>query len=155
MSVHGTTVPYRTRRLARERAVQFLFGLAFTGQEWEPALDAFWEAYPARPAVKTYARQLIEGVCCNVDALDAAIVGALQHWAPARVGRVEWAILQIALYEMRHVEDVPRNVAINEAIEVSKSYGADDAPRFINGILDRLKDAEPDDARDGQSIEDD
>ena len=133
----------RIGRLARERAAQLLFGLDFTGYDWREAIDAFWQEFPARPSVKHYAEQLIEGVAGHREALDVAIVGALDKWSPARVGRVEWNILRVALYEMRHIEDVPERVAINEAIEVAKRLGADDAPRFINGVLDRLKEDAP------------
>ena len=128
------------RRKARERALQFLFGLEFTNYAWEGALEAFWEADPARPGVRTYAEKLIRGVCEGQDALDAEVASALQHWTPERVGRVERNILRLALYEMRHSDDVPAAVAINEAIELAKSFGGDDAPRFVNGVLDRLKD---------------
>lgn len=129
----------RIRHRARERAIQFLFGLDFTGYTWESALDAFWDANPSRPAVKAYARQLIEGVCANRAAIDASIAEALHNWTPERVGRVERAILRTALFEIRHVPGVPANVAINEAIELAKRYGSDDATRFVNGVLDRLK----------------
>lgn len=135
----GPGVPNPLRRRARERAVQYLFGLEFTGHDWRSSLDGFWETNPARPGVKKYARELIEGVHANLDALDEAIAAALQHWTPDRVGRIERSILRIALYEMRYAEDVPLNVAINEAIEVAKRYGGEDAPRFVNGVLDRLK----------------
>ena len=76
-------------------------------------------------------------------ALDERIDSALRNWTPERVGRVERNILRVALYEMDYEDDVPKKVAINEAIEISKEYGSDEAPRFINGVLDRLKVSEP------------
>jgi N utilization substance protein B len=127
------------RRKARERALQFLFGLEFTNCAWEEAFDRFWSIEPARATVKQYARVLVRGVFEHRDALDHEISACLQNWAPERVGRVERNILRIALYEMRHEDDVPPAVAINEAIELAKEYGTDEAPRFINGVLDRLK----------------
>ena len=129
----------KVRRRARERALQFLFGLEFTRAPWHEALDGFWRMRPSRPSVKRYAQRLIRGVCEGRDALDAQVAEALERWSPGRVGRVERNILRVALYEMRHQEDVPVNVAINEAIEIAKVYGADEAPRFVNGVLDRLK----------------
>ena len=127
------------RRRARERALQFLFGLEFTHYAWEEVIDAFWDTRPSKPSVKQYAIQLIRGVQENLDALDHEISQALQNWSADRVGRVERAILRIGLYEMRHEPDVPAAVAINEAIELAKSFGADDTPRFVNGVLDRLR----------------
>ena len=127
------------RRRARERALQFLFGLEFTRYPWDEAIDAFWDTRPSKPAVRQYAIQLIRGVQENLPALDEEIAAALQNWSADRVGRVEFAILRIALYEMRHEPDVPPAVAMNEAIELAKSFGADDTPRFVNGVLDRLR----------------
>lgn len=129
----------RMRHRARARALQFLFSLDFTGYDWEDALEPFWRMKPVRPSVERYADRLIKGVCREKDSLDAAITEALVNWSPDRVGRIEWNILRIALFEMRHREDVPPSVAINEAIEVAKTFGADDAPRFVNGVLDRLR----------------
>lgn len=128
----------KKRRNARERAVQFLFGLDFTNYEWESAIESFWEVSPTNASVREYADQLIQGVLAHLQELDAAIDGSLDHWTPDRIGRVERNILRVALYEMRFAGDVPAAVAITEAIEVAKRYGAEDAPRFINGVLDRL-----------------
>jgi len=119
--------------------LQFLFGLEFTNYAWEEALHAFWAMAPSRAGVRQYAQTVIRGACENREALDRDIDSALQNWAPERVGRLERNILRIALYEMRSVADVPAAVAINEAIELAKSFGGDDAPRFINGVLDRLR----------------
>ena len=127
------------RRRARERALQFLYGIHLTKNDVETALEPFWEITPAKPGVQKYAEKIIRGVCENVEALDEQIADALDNWSPDRVGHIERAVLRIALYEMIHVEDVPAPVAINEAIEVSKRFGADGAPRFINGVLDRLR----------------
>jgi len=134
-----TSAHPRTRRLARERAVQFLYGLHLTRYDWANALDDFWAINPARPAAKSYAEQLIRGVSEHANALDEQIHAALDRWSPERVGPVERAVLRVAVYEMLHVADVPPPVAINEAIEVSKRYGSEEAPRFVNGVLDRLQ----------------
>ena len=134
----------RVRRRARERALQFLFGLDFTQARWQEALEGFWRTYPSRPSVKGYAESVIQGVCENIETLDRDIDGALQHWTLDRVGRVERTVLRIALYEMRYADDVPAKVAINEAIEIAKQYGWDEAPRFVNGVLDRLYDSSRD-----------
>lgn len=129
----------RMRRRARERALQFLFGLDFTRYAWDQEIDAYWEASPARPSVRQYADVLIRGVSEHIEDLDTRIRGALDKWTPDRVGRVEWVVMRIALFEMMHQPDVPASVAIDEAIEVAKRFGAEDAPRFINGVLDRLR----------------
>jgi N utilization substance protein B len=129
----------KSRRLARERALQCLYGIDFTGYGWREALEQFWDENNVRPTVRQYAERLIQGVCDARDELDTQIVEALDHWTPDRVGRIEWGILRIALFEMRYMQDVPNAVAINEAIEVAKRFAGDEAPRFINGVLDRLR----------------
>jgi len=128
------------RRAARERAVQCLFGLDFTGNEVDEALAAFWEATPARDSVRTYAEVLVRGVMDNLDEIDATIATALENWSPERVGRIERNAIRVALYEMRYGGgDVPGGVAINEAIEVARRFGSDEAPSFVNAVLDRLR----------------
>lgn len=131
----------QSRRKARCRALEFLFGLEFTHDDWGPALEHFWETFPTRDAVRTYARSLVQGVEEQRVLLDAHIDSALRNWKPERVGRVERNILRLALFEMEHVEGVPPKVAINEAVELAKSYGTDDSPGFINAVLDRLKES--------------
>lgn len=131
------------RRRARERAVQFLFGLDFTQYDWEAAIESFWDGNPVKPGARLYAERLIRGVMSHRIALDEAIDAALDRWNPDRVGRVERNVLRVALYEMWHEADVPVNVAINEAIEVTRVYGEEETARFINGVLDRLKETEP------------
>ena len=132
-------IPTSARRAARERAVQCLFGLDFTNNDVGEALALFWESTPARDAVREYAEVLVLGVMENLAELDATIVTALDNWTPERVGRIERNAIRVALYEMRHVNDVDDGVAINEAIEVARRFGSDEAPRFVNAVLDRLK----------------
>ncbi len=129
----------KIRRRARERALQFLFGLDFTEYEWEGSLDAFWATCASRPGVRQYAESVIRGVMDHLEELDAAISEAAENWTPERIGRIERNILRVAIYEMRHGDNVPTTVAINEAVEVAKLYGADDAPGFVNGVLDRAR----------------
>lgn len=124
---------------ARGRALEFLFGLEFTEYDWKNEIEAFWKTFETKAGVAEYAERLISGVNDHKNELDAAIVGALQKWSWERVDRVERNILRIALYEMTHEEDVPAKVAINEAIEITKSYGSPESPRFVNGVLDRLR----------------
>ncbi|MBI2434534.1 MAG: transcription antitermination factor NusB [Candidatus Hydrogenedentes bacterium] len=126
------------RRAARERALQFLYGQDLTQYNWQEILEDFWQQNPSRPSIRAYGEKLIRGVCAHQAELDEEIHQALDRWSPERIGYVERAILRIAVYEMLHMPDVPPSVAINEAIEVSKRFGAEEAPRFINGVLDRV-----------------
>lgn len=130
---------YEVRHQGRERAMQLLFALDYTEEDWREVCAKFWVSFPAKPGVKKYAEQLVTGIYDHLYDLDDEIVDALDHWLPDRVGRIERSLLRIALYEIRHGKDVPPAVAINEAIDLAKEYIGEDAPRFINGVLDRLK----------------
>ncbi|MDZ4859017.1 MAG: transcription antitermination factor NusB [Candidatus Hydrogenedentes bacterium] len=130
----------KVRRSARERAMQFLFGLDFTSYPWEESLELFWENHPARVPVRAYADGLVRGVMEGRDELDMIIDGALDRWTPERVGRIERNVLRVAIYEMRHGDNVPPSVAINEAIEIVKLYSTDESRAFVNAVLDRVKD---------------
>jgi len=131
----------QARQKARARALEYLFGLEFTQDEWRGGFAAYWETFDSKEAVRIYAELLVQGVFELRAQLDAGIDGALTNWTPERVGRIERNILRLALYEMTSVADVPPKVAINEAIELAKGYGSDDSPAFVNAVLDRLKDA--------------
>ncbi len=128
------------RRKARCRALELLFGLEFTQDDWRTALVAFWKTFESKESVREYTEILIAGVCEGRDALDEDIDAALTGWTPERVGRVERNVLRIAVFEMVFVDDVPPKVAINEAIELAKSYGSDESPGFVNAVLDRIMD---------------
>ena len=135
-----TDVAPSMRRRARERALEFLFGLGFTGVDWRDARPQFWDTFETRADARRYADDLIEGVEDHREELDQAVNGALQGWTPERVGRIERTILRIGLFEMRYRSDVPAKVAINEALELAKAYGAAESTGFINAVLDRLRD---------------
>jgi N utilization substance protein B len=70
--------------------------------------------------------------------LDALIEANLVKWKLSRVSKINLSILRVALYEMKYVEDIPHNVSINEAVEISKKYSDEQSAAFINGILDKI-----------------
>lgn len=129
----------KARPPARDRALQFLFGLDFTGYHWEDEIESYWEANPAKPSVKQYAQLLIRGVALHQEEIDTRIRQALEHWSLERIGFVERTVLRLAAYEMIYRDDVPPSVAINEGVELARRFGAEEAPRFVNGVLDRMR----------------
>ena len=70
--------------------------------------------------------------------IDRQLNEKAENWNVERMGKVELTILRLALYEIKHDDDVPEKVAINEAVELAKKFGGDDSPAFINGILAKL-----------------
>lgn len=88
---------------------------------------------------RAYATQLAEGVERHLDELDALIRSISVHWRMDRMAVVDRNLLRLAAFELIHrSQDVPRKVAINEAIELAKRFGAIESGAFVNGILDRV-----------------
>lgn len=85
----------------------------------------------ARP----FTRELAEAVDAHRDELDAVIGGHARGWELGRIAPLELNVMRVALYEIEHSEDVPAEVAIDEAVEIAKEYCGADAPGFVNGIL--------------------
>ncbi|MDR0827235.1 MAG: transcription antitermination factor NusB [Desulfovibrio sp.] len=126
-----------------ERAFAFkvLYGISFSPVQDEEALRAAFLNFPERPEgldpADSYAWRLVLGVWTEQISLDADLSSHLRNWRMERIGRVESAILRIALFELRRNDpDAPPKVVINEAIELSKQYCDDKSRIFVNGLLD-------------------
>ena len=74
----------------------------------------------------------------NIEDIDNKINEISEGWPTTRLGKAELSIMRLATYEVIYDDDIPKNVAINEAIELAKKYGDDNAPSFINGVLAKL-----------------
>ena len=82
--------------------------------------------------------QRAESIMSKIPELDEKINQVAEGWKTNRMGKVELAILRLAVYEMKYDDQIPEKVAINEAVEVAKKFGGSDAPAFVNGILAKL-----------------
>ncbi len=127
-----------TRRLGRELALQALYALDLNPMETRRFLLSFWDQNPSPNDARNYAGLLVEGVVAKRTDLDILIKSKAQHWALARMARVDLNLLRLAAYELLYRDDVPKKVIINEAIEIAKKYGSEDSSAFINGILDEI-----------------
>ena len=79
---------------------------------------------------------LVQGAISKIDELDEALQPLAPDWPLAQIARVDRNVLRIGLYELLHCQDtVPARVAINEAVELAKSFGSDNSSKFINGVL--------------------
>lgn len=128
------------RRELREHIFRMLFRREFHPPEEMPRQVQFY--FVGIPELADTDRKYMEdkfnAVEERIDQIDKAIEKAAKGWTLDRMGRVELTIMRLACYEMRYDDDVPVSVAINEAVELSKRYGPEDAPAFINGILAKL-----------------
>ena len=126
------------RRKAREQALQVLFGLEFNQIQANLAVRNFQMAFSDEREPDPYLAKIVLGVFQNLEELNAVIRRHSTNWRLERMAIVDKNILRLASYELFHQEDVPRKVAINEAIEIAKKYGSEDSPAFVNGVLDRV-----------------
>ncbi|OLS39413.1 N utilization substance protein B [Alkalihalophilus pseudofirmus] len=122
------------RRLARLRAAQALYQMDLTGSEMESAIESVLEDNEKQSEFFT---QLVQGTTELKAKIDETISANLEGWTISRMGHVDRAIIRMAMYEMLEVEDIPVNVTFNEAIELAKAFGGDEAGRFVNGVLSK------------------
>ena len=126
------------RREARELALQALYSLDLNPVDTRESLRQLRENTSVRPVVRTFAEELIAGVAANRVEIDRRIEEQSKNWSLARISRVDLNILRIGCYELLFRSEIPRNVTINEAIEVAKKFGTEESPAFVNGILDEI-----------------
>lgn len=138
-----------TRANARELAVHLIYGRDFTGEEpqvvvstrldkeYYEKLSAENQVYTERPsrAQMAYIDNVVSGVANRADELNEQIQKFSIGWDVSRISRLTRAIMQLAMFEILYVEDVPTGVAISEAVRLAKMYDGDDTGSFVNGIL--------------------
>ncbi|MDA3947365.1 MAG: transcription antitermination factor NusB [Helicobacteraceae bacterium] len=126
-----------TRHHARMAVVSLLYAYDLGNKSIADYTDEILEDKKIRNKQKEFALELFRGVMENLEAVDAAIVKHLKDWDFERLGSVERATLRLGAYEIMHSE-LDSAVVINEAIEVSKAFGTEQSPKFINGVLDAI-----------------
>ena len=99
----------------------------------------FCALYQVNKKARGYAFNLVKGVLSGMEEIDGIIGVAATHWRLVRIAPTDRNLLRIAVFEMTDMADIPPQVAINEAVEIAKRFGSEDSPRFINGVLDAVK----------------
>jgi N utilization substance protein B len=133
------------RRKARELAVQILFHMEYNPGDPDETFELICENLNAPNRVRPYSKQLVCGVCKNIENIDRLIKESSKNWRLERMSRVDRSILRMSVFEIFFLESIPRKVSINEAVELAKKYGTDESGAFINGVLDNIHWVEPDD----------
>ena len=131
-----------SRQLARETAFKMIFQMDVGKNALEVAERTMEEALDEGLIKKrdtAYILELVAGVADKKDELDAFIAEHAKGWTLDRINVIEKNLIRLALYEIRHMENIPYEVSVNEAIELAKRYGEDDAYSFVNGILDKAR----------------
>lgn len=138
-----------TRANARELAVHLIYSQGFTGdepdvvvatrleKEYYKLLSQENEVYEERPsrAQLAYIDNVVAGVANRQDMLNAEIQKYSIGWDVSRISRLARSVMQLAIFEILFVEDVPTGVAVSEAVRLAKKYDGDDTGAFVNGIL--------------------
>lgn len=138
-----------TRAYARELAVHLLYGRSFTEEEpqdivaarldktYYAGLSEECEVYSERPsrAQREYLDKVVSGVSNRVDELNEYIQKYSSGWSVERISVLVRTVIQLAMFEILYIEDIPTGVAISEAVRIIKLYDGEDTAAFANGIL--------------------
>lgn len=129
----------------RENIFKLLFRVEFNEEEtMKEQVKFYFEDLPleGEKQISEKNQKFIEekylAIVENLAEIDKKIEEVSNGWQIGRMGKVELTIIRLAVYEIHYDENVPTGVAINEAVELAKKFGGDDAPSFINGILAKL-----------------
>ena len=136
----------RKRSQSREFALQILYQVDITRDNFEQAWDVFWftcDEKEVEEAVKNFTRALVKGVADNLNTIDLKISQYAKNWELERMAVVDRNILRLGTYEILFCSDIPPKVSINEAVEMAKKYSDVQAGKFVNGILDKIKSDRP------------
>lgn len=143
--------PIHFKRMGRELAMQYLFQCDVNAEAAKPeSLQMFWSqaessgSFPENRhfrKAKAYAEKLIVGVASKLPEIDGTIAEFSEKWELDRMAVVDRNILRVAIFELTGCPDIPPLVSIDEAIEISKEFGAEKSGMFINGILNGVKDS--------------
>ena len=142
-------MPNMSRANARELAVHLIYSQGFTGEEpdlvvatrlekeYYKLLSEENEIYECRPSnsQRAYIDSVVAGVANRQDMLNAEIQKLSIGWDVSRISRLARSVMQLAIFEILFVEDVPTGVAVSEAVRLAKKYDGDDTGAFVNGIL--------------------
>lgn len=129
-----------TRSSIREHIFKMLFQTEFYDKdEYRQQAEYYISAINGASEEDTeYIRNKAFDVADRLEEIDAIINQYSEGWPTNRLGKAELAIMRLAVYEIKYDDDIPQGVAINEAIELAKKYGADSAPSFVNGVLAKV-----------------
>ena len=120
-------------------AVCFLFQVEFQKENIKEQVEDFIDSYGESKYDKDYFLEIINGVLNSLKEIDELIESkAKDDWTIDRISKMDLPILRVAIYEIKHREDIDVGVSINEAVELAKKYGSDTSSKFINGLLGQI-----------------
>ena len=127
------------RKKARDTAFICLYQLGFDFDlKLENVLEYSYQENSSTEEEKEYISNLLRGVITNIDVIDEEILKNLKDWSIDRIAKIDLAILRLAIYEIKYIENIPVKVSVNEAVELAKMYGNDTSANFVNGLLAKV-----------------
>jgi transcription antitermination factor NusB len=132
----------RKRSRAREFALQILYQMDITRDSQDISLENFWQAHSEEKVdedLKKFTTELVKGVAQNLVEIDKKISQYATNWQLKRMAVVDRNILRMGSFELVFRQDIPPKVSINEAVEIAKKYSGPEAGKFVNAILDKIK----------------
>ncbi|MCM8795525.1 MAG: transcription antitermination factor NusB [Candidatus Omnitrophica bacterium] len=132
----------RKRTRAREFALQILYQRDITHDPYDTVLANFWAGRDQEQIdenLKGFTEQLVKGTLENLTFIDAKITQYATNWQLARMPVVDRNVLRLGCFELIFCQDIPPKVSINEAVELAKKYSGPEAGKFVNAILDKIK----------------
>ena len=126
------------RRLSREISLKVLFQIDLVNTSVEETLKYTFENNKYSDKVKEFTLTLVKGVMSHLSEVDKTISNYTNNWSLERITNIDRNILRIAIYEMLYLENIPKSVSINEAVELAKKYGTKSSFSFVNGVLGKI-----------------
>jgi N utilization substance protein B len=115
-----------------------LFQMEASGAEPDDVIALFWRSFEADPEGKSYADEIVRGVCAGKADIDKAIGAASENWRIDRMTRLDRNLLRLSTWELMKRRDVPSPVILDEAVELAKSFGTAESSAFVNGVLAKV-----------------
>ena len=128
-----------SRRLGRESALQVLYLRDLGACTPEQTPRGVWAAEPLTPKTRDFANHLAAGVQAHLTNIDGLITKYAQNWELHRMAAIDRCVLRLATFELLYDLETPVSVIINEAVEIAKTFSTADSGKFVNGILDKIK----------------
>ncbi len=132
----------RKRTRSREFALQVLYQMDITHDNCDTSLSNFWQSQSEEfvdEGLKVFTGAIVKGVADNLETINGKIAQYAANWQLERMAVVDRNILRMGCFELIFRDDIPPKVSINEAVELAKKYSTQEAGKFVNAILDKIK----------------
>jgi len=124
-----------SRKIAREVTMQALYQIELNGLQTYEEVQGFIMDSSIKASEDAYVKQVIDLGFEHKATVDEEISKHLNNWTIERISKVDLSILRLAVIEIRHMEDIPESVSINEAVNLAKKFSDEEASKYINGVL--------------------